>query len=86
MSLLRNGTLEKSVTQQPHADPGDADASLTPHLQNSSSLSSVIPGSPGGGTGGVAPPPYLLGGSLAGGGSPAGGGDAPLELRASLDC
>ena len=46
----------------------------------------MIPGSPGGGTGGAAPPPYLLGGSLAGGGSPTGGGDAPLELRASLDC
>ncbi|XP_067113364.1 transmembrane protein 88a [Osmerus mordax] len=86
MSLLRNGTLEKSVTQQPHPDPGEVEASPSPHLQNSSSLSSVIPGSPGGGAGGAAPPPYLLGGSLAGGGSPAGGGDAPLELRASLDC
>lgn len=78
MSLSRNGTIEKSISQQPHADSGDPE--LPPHLQHANSLSSVAPGSPVGGSGVAAPPPYLLGGSVAGGAEP------PLELRGSLDC
>lgn len=80
MSLPRNGTLEKSLSQQPHSESGEPESQQQLTLQHTGSLSSMVPGSPGAGPGVAAPPPYLLGGSTAA------GVDAPLELRASLDC
>ncbi|XP_062392902.1 transmembrane protein 88a [Sardina pilchardus] len=89
MSLSRNGTLDKSLTQMGHTDLGD-------HLHNrlhhtNSVSSSTAPANGGGGGGGagtvVVPPPYSLAGSGGGGGGGGGGtGEVPLELRGSLDC
>ncbi|XP_071194206.1 transmembrane protein 88-like [Salvelinus alpinus] len=79
MSLSRNGTLEKGITQLNHIHNGEPLSSLPSHLQHTGSVTSV-PRSPTGGSGVVVPPPYSVVGSASG------GTNAPLELRGSLDC
>ncbi|KAM6970247.1 transmembrane protein 88-like [Aplochiton taeniatus] len=85
MSLPRNGTPDKNTSQQPFSDlgesPGGEEPDCHPNLQRATSTNSSVVGSPNGGSRGVVPPPYSVAGS--GGG---GRGDAPLELRDSLDC
>lgn len=79
-----NGTLEKGAHHQT-LDLSEELPTLSHHhqhhhtnLQHSNSLASTLPaGTSVGGSGVVVPPPY----------SPeVGGGEAPLELRGSLDC
>ncbi|XP_066507514.1 transmembrane protein 88a [Hoplias malabaricus] len=77
MSLSRNGTLKKSVSQQLETDVPDSELS---RLHHSGSISSpvVSPGqaaSPAA-SGPVVPPPY----------SQAGSTEVALELRPALDC
>ncbi|KAG5284837.1 hypothetical protein AALO_G00031050 [Alosa alosa] len=82
MSLSRNGTLDKSLTQMGNSDLGDHIHNRLHHTNSVSS--STVPASGGGGAANVVvPPPYSLAGS---GGGGAGTGEVPLELRGSLDC
>lgn len=80
MSLSRNGTLDKSLSQMGNSDLGEH---TRLHHTNSvsSSMAPALATSAGSGTV-VVPPPYSLAGSGAGGGT----GEVPLELRSSLDC
>lgn len=83
--MSMNGTLEKGA----HHQTLDLSEELPnnshhhhhhhPNFQHTNSLASTVPaGTPVGGSGVVVPPPYSA--------AEAGGGEAPLELRGSLDC
>ncbi|XP_007236107.2 transmembrane protein 88a [Astyanax mexicanus] len=76
MSLSRNGTLEKTFSQQLTADVLDSELTQT-HLHHTNSISSAAV-SPVPASGVVVPPPYSVAGSA--------GAEQPLELRGSLDC
>ena len=82
MSLSRNGTLDKSLSQMGNSDLGEHTRLHLHHTNSvSSSMAPALATSAGSGTV-VVPPPYSLAGSGAGGGT----GEVPLELRSSLDC
>ncbi|KAG7465290.1 hypothetical protein MATL_G00174830 [Megalops atlanticus] len=77
-----SGTLEKGLSHHQTMDLGEdhhhPHHQTHPHLHHANSVASTAPaGTPVGGSGVVVPPPYS---------AADGGGDAPLELRGSLDC
>ncbi|XP_017577471.1 transmembrane protein 88a [Pygocentrus nattereri] len=74
MTLSRNGTLEKALSQQLSADVVDSEFTRLHHANSISSAAvSPVPA-----PGVVVPPPYSVAGSTS--------ADPPLELRGSLDC
>ncbi|KAL2094549.1 hypothetical protein ACEWY4_009268 [Coilia grayii] len=80
MSLSRNGTLDKSLTQL-----GSSDLEHTRlHHTNSISSSTAPAGGVGSGSAVVVPPPYSMAGNGTAGAAAAAADE--LELRSSLDC
>ncbi|KAL7846320.1 hypothetical protein SRHO_G00213000 [Serrasalmus rhombeus] len=74
MTLSRNGTLEKALSQQLSADVVDSELTRLHHANSISSAAvSPVPAPAV-----VVPPPYSVAGSTS--------ADPPLELRGSLDC
>ncbi|KTG39932.1 hypothetical protein cypCar_00018640 [Cyprinus carpio] len=82
--MSMNGTLEKGAHHQTLDLSEELPTNSHHHhnhtsLQHTNSLASTVPaGTPVGGSGVVVPPPYSA--------AEAGRGEAPLELRGSLDC